>query len=76
MLDIQLLRTDLENVAGLLATRGYSFPIPEFEALESDRKSLQTHTQELQARRNAAFEADRQCEKQRRRCYRSSRRGG
>ncbi len=53
MLDIQLLRTDLENVAGLLATRGYRFPIPEFEALESDRKSLQTHTQELQARRNA-----------------------
>lgn len=53
MLDIQLLRTNLENVAGLLATRGYSFPIPEFEALESDRKSLQTHTQDLQARRNA-----------------------
>jgi seryl-tRNA synthetase len=53
MLDIQLLRTDLENVAGLLATRGYSFPITEFETLEAERKSLQTHTQELQARRNA-----------------------
>ena len=53
MLDIQLLRSNLEDVAGLLAARGYSFPIPEFEALESDRKSLQTHTQELQARRNA-----------------------
>jgi seryl-tRNA synthetase len=53
MLDIQLLRTNLENVAGLLATRGYSFPVSEFETLEAERKSLQTHTQELQARRNA-----------------------
>jgi seryl-tRNA synthetase len=53
MLDIQLLRINLENVAGLLATRGYSFPITEFETLEAERKSLQTHTQELQARRNA-----------------------
>jgi seryl-tRNA synthetase len=53
MLDIQLLRTNLENVARLLATRGYSFPASEFETLEAGRKSLQTHTQELQARRNA-----------------------
>src|SRR3982751_5025432 len=53
MLDIQLLRTDLENVAGLLVTRGYSFPITQFETLEAERKRLQTHTQELQARRNA-----------------------
>jgi seryl-tRNA synthetase len=53
MLDIQLLRTDLENVAGLLATRGYSFPKTQFETLEAERKRLQTHTQELQARRNA-----------------------
>ena len=45
MLDIQLLRTDLENIAGLLATRGYSFPIPQFETLEAERKRLQTHTQ-------------------------------
>ena len=53
MLDIQLLRSNPQDVAGLLAARRYSFPIREFEALESDRKSLQTHTQELQARRNA-----------------------
>ena len=53
MLDIQLLRTNLENIARLLATRGYSFPASEFETLEAGRKSLQTHTQELQARRNA-----------------------
>ncbi|WON72540.1 serine--tRNA ligase [Nitrosospira sp. Is2] len=53
MLDIQLLRTNLESVAGILATRGHSFPIKEFETTEAERKSLQTHTQELQARRNA-----------------------
>ena len=54
MLDIQLLRTDLANVAKLLATRGYTFPITEFNSLEAERKILQTRTQELQARRNNA----------------------
>ncbi|MDN5935246.1 MAG: serine--tRNA ligase [Nitrosospira sp.] len=54
MLDIQLLRTDLAHVARLLSTRGYAFPATEFNALESERKTLQTHTQELQARRNTA----------------------
>jgi seryl-tRNA synthetase len=54
MLDIQLLRTDLVNVAKLLATRGYTFPVTEFNSLEAERKILQTRTQELQARRNDA----------------------
>lgn len=52
MLDIQLLRADLPNVARLLATRGHIFPIAEFNTLEAERKLLQTRTQELQARRN------------------------
>jgi seryl-tRNA synthetase len=52
MLDIQLLRTDLVNVARLLATRGYTFPVTEFNSLEAERKILQARTQELQARRN------------------------
>src|SRR5688500_14730225 len=54
MLDIQLLRSDLNEVAGRLATRNYVFPMAEFGILEAERKNLQTHTQELQARRNAA----------------------
>lgn len=54
MLDIQLLRTDLGHAARLLATRGYAFPVAEFTQLEAERKDLQTRTQELQARRNAA----------------------
>ncbi|MEO6823982.1 MAG: serine--tRNA ligase [Nitrosospira sp.] len=54
MLDIQLLRTDLASVAQLLATRGYIFPVTEFNSLEVERKILQTRTQELQARRNNA----------------------
>jgi seryl-tRNA synthetase len=53
MLDIQLLRTDLAHVARHLAARGYTFPVTEFNALEAQRKTLQTHTQDLQARRNA-----------------------
>ncbi|ARO86622.1 serine--tRNA ligase [Nitrosospira lacus] len=53
MLDIQVLRTDLENVVSLLAKRGHTFPAAEFNSLEAERKTLQTRTQELQARRNA-----------------------
>jgi seryl-tRNA synthetase len=53
MLDIQLLRTQLEHVAARLATRGLQLDTAAFQALEDERKQLQTRTQELQARRNA-----------------------
>jgi seryl-tRNA synthetase len=54
MLDIQLLRNDLEGVAKRLATRGGSpLPVAEFQRLEAARKTAQTRTQDLQNRRNA-----------------------
>lgn len=53
MLDIQLLRKDLANVAERLAQRGYSLDVLQFNALESQRKQLQTSTEELQAKRNS-----------------------
>ncbi|HJW02188.1 MAG TPA: serine--tRNA ligase [Azospira sp.] len=53
MLDIQLLRTDLDAVAARLATRGKEIDFSEFSALEAERKTLQTRTQELQASRNS-----------------------
>jgi seryl-tRNA synthetase len=52
MLDIQLLRKDLANVAQRLASRGVSLDTARIEALEAERKDIQTRTQELQARRN------------------------
>ncbi len=52
MLDIQLLRSDLDGVAKRLATRGVSAPTDEFLRLEAARKQVQTRTQELQNRRN------------------------
>jgi seryl-tRNA synthetase len=52
MLDIQLLRTRLTFVAEALAARGVTLDTLAFQALEDERKSLQTRTQELQARRN------------------------
>ena len=54
MLEIQQLRTDLDNVIRQLAKRGYTFPAEAFNALEAERKIIQTRTQELQAQRNAA----------------------
>ncbi|MDI3489353.1 MAG: seryl-tRNA synthetase [Thauera sp.] len=53
MLDIQLLRSQIDVVAARLASRGLQLDSAAFQALEDERKQLQTRTQELQARRNA-----------------------
>jgi seryl-tRNA synthetase len=53
MLDINALRNDLPAVAAALAKRGVALDTLRFEALEAERKRIQTRTQELQAKRNA-----------------------
>ena len=53
MLDIQQLRKDLPTVAASLLRRGVVFDESAFRALEDQRKTLQTGTEELQAKRNA-----------------------
>ncbi len=53
MLDIQLLRRDAALVAERLAARGFAFDAARFDALEAERKTIQTRTQEAQSRRNA-----------------------
>jgi seryl-tRNA synthetase len=55
MLDITLLRKDLARVVARLETRKSPQPfldVARFEALESERKILQSATEEMQARRN------------------------
>ena len=56
MLDISLLRKDLDSVVARLATRKNPQPYLDVEAfrrLEAERKTIQTRTEELQAQRNA-----------------------
>ena len=53
MIDIQLLRTDIDALARRLATRGYHLDVAAFKALEDARKSIQTATEQLQSQRNA-----------------------
>jgi seryl-tRNA synthetase len=53
MIDIQLLRTDLDALAARLAARGYVFDRDTFASLEGERKQIQSETQALQASRNA-----------------------
>ena len=53
MIDIQLLRTNLDAVAARLATRGYALDRETFTSLEAERKQIQNETQTLQASRNA-----------------------
>lgn len=52
MLDIQALRNDLDGVVSQLKSRGFDFPAQAFTALELERKTVQTRTQDLQAKRN------------------------
>ncbi len=52
MLDIQLLRNDLEGTAQRLKARGFDLDMPRFQELEQERKGVQMRTQELQAKRN------------------------
>ncbi len=52
MLDIQLLRSDLQGVARRMADRGFTLDVAEFERLEASRKTVQMQTQQLQANRN------------------------
>lgn len=53
MLDIQLLRNDLANVAKRLAQRGFVLDTTAFENLENQRRNLQVKTEEWQAKRNS-----------------------
>ena len=56
MLDISLLRKDLDSVVARLATRKNPQPYLDVEAfrrLEAERKTIQTRTEELQSQRNA-----------------------
>jgi seryl-tRNA synthetase len=54
MLDLQTLRNEITEVAARLASRGYVLDTARFEQLESERKTVQTRTQELQAKRNSS----------------------
>ena len=53
MLDIQLFRKDILAVATRLAQRPFVLDVNAFQTLESERKSVQMRTQELQANRNS-----------------------
>src|SRR5687768_9916290 len=52
MLDVQLLRADLDVAARRLGERGFVLDTAAFQSLENQRKAIQTETQELQSRRN------------------------
>ena len=57
MIDIQLLRKDLDTVAARLADRKFILDKDTFISLESDRKKVQSRSEELQAKRNQLAKA-------------------
>ncbi|MEK6663623.1 MAG: serine--tRNA ligase [Pseudomonadota bacterium] len=52
MLDVLLLRNDLDGTAQRLKVRGFDLDVNRFQELEQERKAVQIRTQELQAKRN------------------------
>src|SRR5712691_4869650 len=52
MLDPQVLRSDIDGVARRLAARSFVFDVAAFQAIEGERKAVQSRAQELQAVRN------------------------
>lgn len=52
MLDSKYYRGDLSLLAKQLAARKFTLDVPRYEALEAQRKMLQTETEALQAERN------------------------
>ena len=57
MLDPKRLRADLDDTAAQLARRGFRLDTGRLQALEESRKTIQVHTQELQAERNRRSKA-------------------
>src|SRR5690625_7905528 len=53
MLELNVLRNDLETVVEGLKVRGGAFDEQKFQQIEEQRKKLQVETEQLQARRNS-----------------------
>ncbi len=52
MIDIQILRKDIDTVAARLAGRKFQLDVDAFNALEAERKQIQSGTEDLQNKRN------------------------
>ncbi len=57
MLEPQLFRQNLQEVAEKLAARGFSLPVEKLAELEAARKACQMETQSLQSERNSGSKA-------------------
>lgn len=53
MIDIQLLRKDIDTAAARLASRKFVLDVAGFNGLEAERKQIQSRTEELQGKRNS-----------------------
>ena len=56
MLDIKLLRDDIDQIEIELAKRGYSLDVKQFKLLDSNRKLIQVKVEDLQSQRKKLSE--------------------
>ena len=53
MHDLSHFRANLDSIAERLATRGFTLDVPQFRALDAERRAAVTETEQLKARKNA-----------------------
>ncbi|HYL39042.1 MAG TPA: serine--tRNA ligase [Bryobacteraceae bacterium] len=53
MHDLSYFRSNLDSVAERLATRGFQLDVPQFRALDAERRAAVTEAEQLKAQRNA-----------------------
>jgi seryl-tRNA synthetase len=53
MHDLSHFRANLDSVAQRLATRGFQLDVPQFRALDTERRAAVTEAEQLKAQRNA-----------------------
>ena len=52
MINVNLLRENIEDTVKNLESRGYSLNVKAYQNFEDKRKAIQTETEELQGKRN------------------------
>ena len=57
MIDVKLIRSDIEGISARLALRGYTLDTARLDELEARRKAVQVKTQALQSERNTKSKA-------------------
>ncbi len=76
MLDVKLLRENLDEVKARMATRGAEIDWDEFVSLDRERRDALANIETIERKEKPLIRRDRQAQEERRRCERADARRG